>query len=140
MTTATTSIVVRSTELDAYGHVNNARYVEYFEWGRFDWLDVTGLGAAVSGDGSAYVVVNVNVAYKKEARLGEKLTLKTALKTMGKGSLVMAQRLENTSGAVVAEGEVVLAAFDPKARKGMPLPQNHVELLTPHVVAAGLGA
>lgn len=136
MTTATTSIVVRSTELDAYGHVNNARYVEYFEWGRFDWLDVTGLGAAVAGDGSAYVVVNINVAYKKEARLGDRLTLQTALKAMGKGSLVMQQRLHNADGAVVAEGEVVLAAFDPKRRRGMPLPQSHIDLLTAHVVAS----
>ena len=136
MTITTTPIVVRSTDLDAYGHVNNARYVEYFEWGRFDWLADTGLGEQVKGDGSAYVVVNVNVAYRKEARLGERLRLSTRLSSMGKSSLKMAQRLENADGAVVAEGEVVLAAFDPRTRSGTPLPPSHVALLAPHVVAS----
>ena len=27
-------IVVRPTEVDVNGHVNNAKYVEYMEWGR----------------------------------------------------------------------------------------------------------
>jgi YbgC/YbaW family acyl-CoA thioester hydrolase len=31
--------VVRCTEIDINGHVNNARYVEYLEWGREEWYE-----------------------------------------------------------------------------------------------------
>ena len=134
MTTAVTPIVVRSTDLDAYGHVNNARYVEYFEWGRFDWLKATGLEEAMQADQTAYVVVNVNVAYRAEARRSDELVLTTRLASIGKSSLKMVQQLTNAAGVVVAEGEVVLAAFDPVTRKGQRLPERHVELLTPQVV------
>ena len=134
MTVSTTPIVVRSTDLDAYGHVNNARYVEYFEWGRFDWLSDTGLEAAMQADQTAYVVVNVNIAYRAEARRSDALVLTTRLAGIGSSSLRMAQQLKNAGGVVVAEGEVVLAAFDPVTRKGQPLPAHHAALLAPQVV------
>ncbi len=34
---ATIEIPVRSTEVDYLGHVNNAKYLEYMEWGREGW-------------------------------------------------------------------------------------------------------
>ncbi len=136
MTTSITPIVVRSTDLDAYGHVNNARYVEYFEWGRFDWLADTGLGTQAKPDGSAYVVVNINVAYRKEARLGDHLQLTTQLASLGNSSFTMTQKLRNSAVDVVAEGEVVVAAFDPATRRGTPLPAAHRVLLAPQVVVS----
>ena len=36
-------IVVRPTEIDVNGHVNNAKYVEYLEWGREEWYERNGL-------------------------------------------------------------------------------------------------
>ena len=36
-------IVVRSTEIDVNGHVNNAKYLEYLEWGREEWYERSGL-------------------------------------------------------------------------------------------------
>jgi Thioesterase-like superfamily len=36
-------IVVRPTEVDVNGHVNNAKYVEYMEWGREEWYERQGL-------------------------------------------------------------------------------------------------
>lgn len=32
-------IEVRPTEIDVMGHVNNAKYLEYMEWGREDWYN-----------------------------------------------------------------------------------------------------
>lgn len=32
-------IIVRSTEIEVNGHVNNAKYLEYFEWGREEWYE-----------------------------------------------------------------------------------------------------
>jgi hypothetical protein len=38
--------VVRCTEIDVNGHVNNARYVEYLEWGREAWYEAHGSSSA----------------------------------------------------------------------------------------------
>ncbi len=40
---AALEIVVRPTEVDVNGHVNNAKYVEYMEWGRKDIYERHGL-------------------------------------------------------------------------------------------------
>lgn len=34
---------IRPTELDSFGHVNNARYLEFLEWARAEWGRVRGL-------------------------------------------------------------------------------------------------
>lgn len=132
MTVAVTSITVRSTDLDAYGHVNNARYVEFFEWGRFDWTDAIGLASVPQEEECGYVVVDLHVAYKKEARLGEQLTLRTWLIKVGRSSVVVAQQLKNADDVVVAEGEVTLVAFDPVRRRARSLPRGQEELLRRH--------
>ena len=31
-------LTVRSTDIDVIGHVNNAKYLEYMEWARFEWI------------------------------------------------------------------------------------------------------
>ena len=65
-------IEVRSTEIDVLGHVNNAKYLEYLEWGREDWYNRIGLPfEAFSEMGVGTVTVNININYRKEARLGE---------------------------------------------------------------------
>lgn len=136
MTVACTTIVVRSTELDSYGHVNNARYVEYFEWGRFDWLAATGLAERLEPGGTSYVVVDLHVSYRKEARMGETLTLSTYLSKIGRSSVVVTQTLTKAEGVVVANGEVTLVAFDPTTRRARRLPEAHLEILDKVLVAS----
>ena len=36
--------VVRCTEIDVNGHLNNAKFVEYLEWGREEWYESHGFG------------------------------------------------------------------------------------------------
>ena len=62
-------IVVRSTEVDTLGHVNNSVYQQWMEWGRFEWVrhaatDFSFLGSA----NLTMVVVHVSLDYRREAR------------------------------------------------------------------------
>jgi len=53
-------IVVRPTEVDVNGHVNNAKYVEYMEWGRKDIYERHGLPCArLLALGAVMVTVNL---------------------------------------------------------------------------------
>ena len=71
-------IVVRPTEVDVNGHVNNAKYVEYMEWGREEWYERHDLPYdRLFSLGAVTVTVNLNLNFRRECRQGEVLTILT---------------------------------------------------------------
>lgn len=116
-------IVVRSTEVDTLGHVNNAVYQNWLEWGRFEWVRRAGLDLdAIARRGFALVVVHVSMDYRREARMDDDMVIETALVRVGRRSLTFAQRVVHSRGEVACEAEVVLAGFDTEARRGKAVP------------------
>lgn len=115
---------VRSTEVDFLGHVNNAKYQEYLEWGRFGWVRDAGLTRDRFGHAIAPVVVHVSLDYKREAQLDDMLTIETALVHVGESSLHYRQRVLKEGGEICCDGRVVLAMFDMKARAKARVPDD----------------
>jgi acyl-CoA thioesterase FadM len=65
----TLEMVVRSTGVDVDGHVNNAKYVEYPEWGREGWYERQGFDSGrLRALGAITVVVNLNLNYRQPCR------------------------------------------------------------------------
>ncbi|MCB9663638.1 MAG: acyl-CoA thioesterase [Alphaproteobacteria bacterium] len=123
-------IVVRSTEVDFLGHVNNAVYQQWMEWGRFEWVRACGLDLAGLRDrGLSLVVVHVSIDYRREARLDQQLVIETALSKVGTRSLAYQQRVLHADGTVASTGEVALACFDIEARRSAALPPEVREAL-----------
>lgn len=62
-----TQIRIRPNDLDSLGHVNNSIVLEYFELGRWDWMDHFHLqqGAQI-----VPVVARIEVKYRKEIKPG----------------------------------------------------------------------
>jgi thioesterase III len=119
------SHTVRSTEVDFLGHVNNAKYQEYLEWGRFQWMrDAELTRARFAHLRIAPVVVHVTLDYRREARLDDQLDIETALVRMGERSLHFRQRVLKEDGAIACDGKVVLAIFDVEGRQSAPLPED----------------
>jgi thioesterase III len=128
---------VRSTEVDFLGHVNNAKYQEYLEWGRFGWIR----DASLTRDRFAHarvapVVVHVSLDYRREAVLDDALTIETALVEIGNRSMTFRQRVLREDGAVACDGRVVLAIFDLDTRQSAPIPDELraelTRLIAPH--------
>ncbi|MFT7518881.1 MAG: thioesterase-3 [Kiritimatiellia bacterium] len=123
-------ITVRSTEIDFLGHVNNSKYQEYLEWGRFQWTR----DANLTRDRFAHarvapVVVHVSIDYRNEARLDDMLTIETQLCRVGSSSLHFHQAVRRTDGVLACEGRVVLAIFDLDRRSSTAIPDDlRVEL------------
>ena len=128
-------IEVRSTELDALGHVNNARYLEYLEWGRFEWVADSGVPLDAWGRGGVgSVIVNINISYRREARQGERLTVRTWLASLGGKSFRFGQEVRNAAGDLVADAVVTSAIFDTRARTAIPIPDELRAAFAPLVV------
>lgn len=116
-------IEVRPTEIDVMGHVNNAKYLEYMEWSREDWYNRSGLPFDVFTERNiGTVTVNININYRKEARLGEKLTIFTRPVKKGRSSYVLEHIISNQQGERVADALVTSVTIDLEKRKSVPLP------------------
>lgn len=117
------AITVRPTDIDVKGHVNNARYVEYLQWGRWEWFEERGLtNERLTELGVVLVVVNLNLDFRKECKSGEKLSVKTTVEKVGVKSFTMSQ-VVNRDKAVVLEGTVTMVSIDPTTRKSRTLPE-----------------
>jgi thioesterase-3 len=120
--THTIDIKIRGYHLDVFGHVNNARYLEFLEearWAVFD--DKLGL-EEIARDGFAFTVVNINISYRRPAFLHDTLCVETRLAKVGARSASLRQVVKNKKSAqTVAEAEVTFVMLDVKEQKAAPL-------------------
>ncbi len=87
-----TEIIVRSYELDSFSHVNHAVFLNYLEYGRFEALRIGGLSRETMAEhGWGVYVVRVEVDYLREARMDDRLIVRTQLGGYRRTSMILAQ-------------------------------------------------
>lgn len=127
----TLETVVRCTEIDVNGHVNNGKYVEYLEWGREEWYDRNGFAYdRLHEQGAITVVVNINLNLRQPCHQGDQLRIITYPERRGRTSFVLGQRIEKADGVVAADALITLVMVDPVTGRSRPLP-NEFALLFP---------
>jgi YbgC/YbaW family acyl-CoA thioester hydrolase len=72
-------ITVRGYELDSFGHVNNAVYLNYCEHARWEILGKKNLLEFFSTRALILVVVEANIRYIKEAKPFDELLVRTGM-------------------------------------------------------------
>ena len=123
--------VVRTYECDAYGHVNNATYLNYLEYARFEFLRDVGFdySAAVNAGYGIYIA-RVEIDYKKPAFLDDELLIKSRPFKKGAVSGIISQEIWRCD-ELLAQAKVTWAFV---GSNGMPAkipPQWDVPGLTP---------
>ena len=89
-----TAITVRSPELDSFGHVNHAVFLNYLEHGRFEALEKAGLSwSRLDETGRSIFVVRIEVDYLEEAKRGQKLLVRTWAQSFRRTSMVLGQEI-----------------------------------------------
>ena len=86
-----TQIKVRGYHLDVYQHVNNARYLEFLEEARWDGLESSPAFHWMTARNIAFVVVNININYRRPAVLGDVLTVTSKLEQLNGKSGTLSQ-------------------------------------------------
>ncbi len=71
---------VRGYELDSFGHVNNAVYLNYFEQARWEILKQKNLFDYFRENKLFLVVTETHIRYSHEAKLFEELFIQTEIK------------------------------------------------------------
>ena len=106
-----TQVKVAWADLDAAGHVNNAKYVSYFETARVElYFALTGGRRAEDLD---IILARTVIDHRSAASLGETLVVEVRPGRVGETSFALHYRIaEKASGRLVAEGESVQVAYD----------------------------
>ena len=69
---------VRTYECDSYGHVNNANYLHYLEFGRYEFLRTIGFDfTQVTKAGFGVYIARIEIDYKRPAITDDELKIKT---------------------------------------------------------------
>ncbi|QHM70153.1 YbgC/FadM family acyl-CoA thioesterase [Mixta intestinalis] len=118
-----TLIKVRGYHLDVYQHVNNARYLEFLEEARWAWLEKREAFHWLMENQLAFVVVNININYRRPARLGDELVITSRLLQLNSKSGVIAQEITLASQpeTLVVDATLTFVCIDLETQKALPL-------------------
>jgi len=117
-----TTIKVRGYHLDVYQHVNNARYLEFLEEARWEWLEEVEAFHWLQEQKLAFVVVNININYRRPAMLGDVLTIDSEITQLNGKSGIIAQRvLLAGQETVVADAAITFVCIDLRTQKAVAL-------------------
>ena len=114
-----TTVVVRSSELDSFGHVNHAVFLEYLEHARFEALQRAGFTwSTLEERGWAIYVVRIEVDYVTEARRGDELLVRTRADSFRRTSMVLAQEIRRADDqeVVVTRARVTAVWIGPDGK------------------------
>jgi len=111
---AITEIKVRGYHLDVFGHVNNARYLEFLEEARWTYLEQMGISFdSFARKGISLAVVNININYRAPSVLGDVLVIETTLNKIGNRSIVLNQVVHKKhDNKRVIDAEVTFVIID----------------------------
>jgi thioesterase-3 len=118
-------IKVMPKHIDSLGHVNNAVYVKYFERGRIAFYKQLGVPLERTNPphlGTA--VVNLNVNFRDECVVGDRLHLHTQGHSRGNRSFVLLQHLTRPDGSAVADCIVTSVVINLDSRTAEAIPKQ----------------
>jgi thioesterase-3 len=124
----TTQIKVRGYHEDRFGHVNNARYLEFLEEARWEHLNERGLDTAfLKARGVFPIVVRLTISYRRPASAGDVLHVTTEAVSAGRLRVVIKQEARfASSDEVCVEAELTVAFLDEKTGRPIPLSEEIV--------------
>jgi acyl-CoA thioester hydrolase len=125
-------ITIRYNDIDPYGHVNNAVYLEFFEEIRLAYwrslADLAGFTELETGDvpGARYVIAETTVRFRAPIFLDDTLYGAANIPTIGNRSYAMDFELRTgesfEDSLLVAEGFAAHVFFDPSTDEVKPRP------------------
>lgn len=114
-------------DMDALGHVNNARYLDYFQEARIEWLSDLNIRMT---EQTGPVVIHVACTFLKPVIYPATVTLCSKIHSLGNSSMVMDHELYQDE-VLMAQGCSKIVWVDYRQSKSIPLPQVFRTLFNP---------
>ena len=115
-----TPVSLRWSDLDAFNHVNNSRYLTFLEQARIEWFET--LDEPWMDDHSAPVVASATLNFKRPIAYPAQVAVELFTDKLGTSSVVIGHRIVAADGTVHCDGQVVAVWVDRQTGKPTPLP------------------
>ena len=122
-------IIIQETELDVFGHVNNASYFVLLENARWDLLNKTGMSLGyIREQNIGPVILDINIRFIKELKARQEITIETQIISFEKKIGKLAQRMVQDD-EVFCEAMFTIGVFDLQQRKLLYPTKDQLKLL-----------
>ncbi|HET6561760.1 MAG TPA: thioesterase family protein [Marmoricola sp.] len=116
---------IRFSDVDAYRHVNNVKYFEFYQEAR-----IALLGSFEDADRLHVLVAQTDVDYRRPMFFREQpYQVDTWVSRVGTSSFVFSSLIRD-GDEVLSRAQVVMVAFDPATERPVPLTEQHRRRLT----------
>ena len=122
----TTQIHLRFFDMDAFGHINNARYLTYFEEARIKYLDDV-IKKKYEWSGQGVILANVEIDFKAPGHFKDKVSIVTRCSHIGNKSFNLEHRMiktEKKEEFLLATASTVVVMFDYENNVTIPVPEE----------------
>lgn len=109
---------VRFSDTDMMGHISSMSYATWAEVGRADFF-----GEVREENIPWFVLVRLELDFHREGRFGDPFRMLTRCAAIGEKSMTLEQRIL-VNDQRVCTIKVVMAGFDMKTRKAIPVPSH----------------
>src|SRR5512146_96231 len=117
---------VRYADIDAQGHLNNAKFLTYFEQARIRYFENLGLfrkGQSFMDIGM--IVADIHIKFLAPVFLGTPVQIGVRTEGIGNKSITMRETVADAdTGGLFADGTVILVAYDYHTRQTIPVPES----------------
>jgi len=119
-------VEVRYGDLDPQGHVNNAKYLTYFEQARIAyWIDMGFFTTDQSFMEIGVILADVHLTYLEPVYFGQKVKVGVHVARLGNKSMTWEQNvIDVESDKELAKAEIVIVAYDYRQEKTILIPQE----------------
>ncbi|HYP23697.1 MAG TPA: thioesterase family protein [Actinomycetota bacterium] len=127
-----TALDVRFSDIDAFGHVNNAVFFSYAEQARIRYLlDV--LQPDAPFDRLPLILARIELDFRSPIFFGDALTVETRVHRIGRTSFEMSHRMTaGTEGRLVGDVGSVLVTYDYDRSEPIPVPAPWRQAMAAH--------
>jgi len=117
-----TSIELRFSDLDAYGHVNSAVYFTYLETARVKLFK--GFFSESIMQGIFTVVARAECDFKIPIMLGNEIVVSLYLAETGRSSFTLEYRIHDGKETTYATASTTMVCFDNVRKTTVPVPES----------------
>ncbi|MFT4523089.1 MAG: thioesterase-3 [Bacteroidia bacterium] len=122
------NIKVRGYHCDAYGHVNNARYLEFFEEARWQALEEAKVIELITKKGLLFFIVHIDLTFKKSVENNAEVRIETTLFQHDRKTITFEQRMISAQNMVTTVALVRFVLFDTATSRALRLTEEHLAL------------
>jgi acyl-CoA thioester hydrolase len=110
-------------EMDAFGHINNVVYFRYFETGRVEFFNQSGLWKLYADEQIRIVVGKLECNFIHEIIHPATIEIAVGIRRIGNSSLTVHHKVTQ-NGVVAAHGDGIIVATNPQTGKSTPWTDN----------------